>query len=175
MEVAAIVGLTAASAAMQGLSGSSQAQQQKNIAEYNATALNQEAKQASDAGAANEAEQIRKNTALLGEQAAGIAGANIGQGGSTQHIIRQSATNARMNELNTWYAGELESSSLKNQANFQQWQANQIHPTQEGILGGVGSAISSFGGIGTRLLLGRTGGYGSNSNYSGGTSMDGLW
>jgi hypothetical protein len=154
------------SAVMQGMAAASQAQQQKNIAEYNATALNQEAKQASAAGAANEAEEIRKDQGLLGEQAAGFAGANIGTGGSVRTVEKQSATNARMNELNTWYQGELESSSLKNQANFQQWQANQIKPTQEGILSGMGDAIGSGGRIGTSMLMSRGVGYGSSGSTS---------
>jgi hypothetical protein len=150
---------------MQGMAAASQSQQQKNVAQYNATALNQEAKNASDTGAMNEGQVLRRGEAALGEQAAAFSGNNIGTGGSVATVERQSARDVRMNALNTWYSGELERSSLKNQANFQQWQADQQKPLQAGLFAGIGSAVGSGAQLGTSMLMKRKN-YGSSGASS---------
>lgn len=166
-------------------------QQQMNIANYNATALRQEANQATDASSANEASMIRRDAGTLGDQGAGFAQAGIGTGAGVQAIEKQSATNARMNELNTWYGGELERSSLLNQADFQDWQAKQIKDSQKvpwwdpvdalaqkaGPLGYLINPIGKLTGINAYTLL-KGGGAGqvgqgtaqlmATSNYRGG-------
>lgn len=171
----AMMGGSTLSMVSQGIGGMMNDQQQENIANYNAQALRQEANQASDAGANNEAGAIRRNTSTLGDQAASFGEANIGTGAGVQAVEKQSATNARMNELNTWYGGELERSSLLNQADFQQWQADEIkraakppvpwgnNPITKGswaILRGGGG--SNFGS-GTAAMM-------DTNSYSGGES-----
>jgi hypothetical protein len=107
--------------------GNIQAQQQTmNVAEYNASALRQQANQVSNATASNEAGVIRRSAAEIGDQAAALGQANIGTGGSAAAVEKQSATSARMDALNTWYGGELERHGLLEEAKLQDWQANQI-------------------------------------------------
>lgn len=121
----AAIGMMAGAGAS-ALGTASQSQQNLNIAEYNAKALRYQANQASRAGAANEESSLRGSALDLGEQAAAIGQANIGTGGSAAEIMKESAANARLDALNTWYGGELQRHGLVEQAKLETWKAQQI-------------------------------------------------
>jgi hypothetical protein len=121
---------------------------EKAAANYNATLLERQGRQAEEAGAANEAEALRKSQAAVGEQAAGFGESNIGTGRTVQGVERQSQISGRMDALNQWYSGEIEGTNAQNEANLQKWDASVASKNQQNSLIGIGV------GLGTSSLLG---------------------
>ena len=131
---------------------------------YNATVLSQQGIAESNTAAANEAGSIRQTGAVLGEQAAGAAGANVGTGGTIGGVEKQSATNARMDALNIWYGGTLERYQAFNAAAEQEYNAKvEKSNANNALIGGAlalpGSAAKGYG-LGTSMLMGGGSGYG---------------
>lgn len=124
-----------------------QAGEEKTAANYNATLEQQQAKQAENAGAANEAEALRKNSTAVGSQAAGFGESNIGTGRTVEGVERQSQTYGRMDALNQWYAGEIEGTNAQNQANYQTYLARVAGQNQTNAV--IGGGI----GVGTSALM----------------------
>jgi hypothetical protein len=122
------------------------AQQQQ--AQYNAASERQQAQAAGAVGAEQEAAQRRKGALFLGEQAAAIGESGTGiTSGSAQDVMRQSATFAAMDALNTRYEGQLRSKSFLNQSIADEYAAGVYGKSkQNAITGGylgAGSAILS--------------------------------
>jgi hypothetical protein len=134
----------AASSMMQGLAGYQQGQAGKETAQYNAGVLEQQSKQVQQAATAQEAQQLRKSQGELGEQAAAIGQANVGTGPTVQGIERQSATDARMEALNTWYGGRIQGIEALQQARLEEYkgQVASHAGTMALISGGIGAATS---------------------------------
>lgn len=139
---------SAASAAAAGVQESSAASAQSKAYQYQADAQKQAGIQASNTAAANEATVLRRSSADLGEQAAAFGEANVGTGGSPGQVMKQSATNARMDALNTWYGGELERHALFQEADLSRYNALIEKQNSDAALikGGLGA--------GTKLLMG---------------------
>ncbi len=145
----AIVGTTAG--VFGAIQRSNQFSAQAKAADYNAAVLTQQGVSESNTAAANMAQSQRRSAAALGEQAAAFGQANIGTGGSVQTVEKQSATNARMDALNIWYGGELERHQAFDAAAVERYQSRIYRSNAEDAL---------YGGIGTSLLTGVSGGYG---------------
>jgi hypothetical protein len=144
--IAAIGG--AVSSVMQGVAGYQQGQAQKETAQYNAGVLEQQSKQVQEAATATEAQQLRKSQGELGEQAAAFGQANVGTGPTVQGVERQSATDARLQALNTWYGGRIQGIEALQQARLEEYkgQVASHAGTMALISGGIGAATALGGG-----------------------------
>lgn len=81
-----------------------------------AKALNAQAREAAAQGYLDEAAQRRQARAQLGEQAAAIAQAGIGYGGTTALVMQDSELAAEMDALNFRYRGLQQSRALRSAA-----------------------------------------------------------
>jgi hypothetical protein len=122
--------------------------QEQAAANYNATLFQQQGRQAEEAGAANEAETLRKSQAAVGEQAAGFGESNIGTGRTVQGVERQSQISGRMDALNQWYSGEIEGTNAMNEANLFKYDAKVAGQNRTNSI--IGAGI----GVGTSALMG---------------------
>jgi hypothetical protein len=82
----------------------------------NAAALGQQANTAAAQGYADEQTQRRQARQLTGTQAAAVAQAGAGMGGTTAKVIEQSGINAELDALNIRYGGLQKASGLLAQA-----------------------------------------------------------
>lgn len=137
----------AASTAMTAASASSAASAQSKAFRYQAEADKQAGVQATNTAAANMAVQQRQSAGQLGEQAASLGEANVGTGGSAGQVEKQSATNARMDQLNTWYGGELERHQMFQEADLNRYNSLIERNNSDSAL--IGGSI----GAGTKLLM----------------------
>lgn len=140
---------------IQGIQMSEQYDAQASANKRSATALLQAGNTAANVAAANMATSQRQSAAALGEQAAAFAESGGGTGGTTAGVEKQAATNARMDQLNIWYGGELEKHQDYLAANEQRYQQliNKrssgwgVALMQGGKFGGqLASMGSSYGG-----------------------------
>jgi len=79
----------------------------------NSAALDAQGREATRQGYLDEAASRRESRAVLGAQAAAIAQAGIGNGGTTELIVRESELNAEMDALNYRYRGLQQGRALK--------------------------------------------------------------
>jgi hypothetical protein len=149
-QFAIIAAVTAAASMASALQQSAQSSAQADAAGYNVQVLKQQGIAASNTAAANMAESQRKSAAALGEQAAAFGQSEIGTGGSVQNVEKQSATNARMDQLNIWYGGELERHQAFAEASAERYKQLLYKRNADAQL---------YGGIGTSLLTGASEGY----------------
>jgi hypothetical protein len=103
------VAAMAAGAVMQGMQSSQNSTAQANAASSNATYDRQLGNLAGDTAAARGGTQLRQGAQNLGTEAAAIGESGSGvASGSSQDVLRQSETNARMDFLNTIYGGKVQ-------------------------------------------------------------------
>jgi hypothetical protein len=149
---------SAAAAGMGGVAQSQQATAESKAAQYNADVLVQQGNAASNSAASNEGASLRRSAGDLGEQAAAIGQSGTGTGGSAQGVMKQSATNARLDALNIWYGGELERHQDLAAANLQRYNAEVYKRNSDTAL------TVGFGRAGTSLLMGGAD-YGAYKKY----------
>lgn len=101
--------ISASGAVTQGLDASA-------AGNANAAALGQQAHVAQSQGYADEQTQRRQSAQVLGEQAAAIAQAGGGTGGTSAKVAEQSGINAELDALNIRYGGTMKASGLMAQA-----------------------------------------------------------
>lgn len=83
-----------------------------NAESANADALRQQARSASNQALRDEEAQRREARQVLGEQAAAMAQAGGGYGGTNEKLLTQSATLAELDALNIRYGGFMRRSGL---------------------------------------------------------------
>lgn len=149
--IVAMAGMGAMGSIMGGVQQSEQFKQAATANKYNETVLKQQGTQASNSAASNEATSIRRSSGDLGEQAAAFAESGVGTGGSTGQVERQSATNARMDQLNIWYGGELQRKSAFDAASLERYNELINKRNADSAL------ISGFTGAGTKAVMGGIG------------------
>jgi hypothetical protein len=88
----------------------------RTAGDYNARLLALQAHTAQNQALADEQTQRRQAREVLGEQAASLAQAGAGYGGTTAGVINQSAVNAELDALNIRYGGTMKASGLLAQA-----------------------------------------------------------
>jgi len=93
-----------------------QGQDANTAGNYNARMLAMQAHTAQSQALADEQTQRRQAREVLGEQAASLAQAGGGYGGTTAGVIDQSAVNAELDALNIRYGGTMKASGLLAQA-----------------------------------------------------------
>jgi hypothetical protein len=120
---------SAGGAVAQGLDANS-------AANVNAAALGQQAHVAASQGYADEQTQRRQARQVLGEQAASIAQAGGGTGGTTAKVAEQSGINAELDALNIRYGGTMKASGLMAQAQAEKY-AGRSALVQSGFLAGA--------------------------------------
>ena len=93
-----------------------QGQDARSAGDYNARMLAMQAHTAQMQAVTDEYTQRRKARDVLGEQAAALAQAGGGYGGTTAGVINQSAIDAELDALNIRYGGTMKASGLLAQA-----------------------------------------------------------
>lgn len=83
---------------------------------YNAAALGQQAHVAQSQAYADEEAQRRAARQVMGTQAAAVAQAGGGSGGTTAKLVEQSAIAAELDALNIRYGGQIKATGLLAQA-----------------------------------------------------------
>ena len=144
--VSAVV--AAAATATTAVEASQAASAQSKAAQYNADVLKQQGTQAVNTAAGNEAIQRRQSAGQLGEQAAAFGQANVGTGGTTALVEKQSRTNAELDAMDIWYGGVLEKDQADSAANLQRYQSLADKRASDMAL--IGGGVKS----GTALLMG---------------------
>lgn len=118
-----------------------QGQDAQTAANANTSALAQQAHVAQSQAYTDEASQRRQAGQVLGTQAAAIAQAGGGTGGTSAKVIDQSGINAELDALNIRYGGQMKASGLMAQA-------------QASKYAGKSSALQSYFLTGANLLKG---------------------
>jgi hypothetical protein len=142
--------LSATSKVMGGISDSQQIGQQAKVANYNAQVAQQQAQEAGNVAAANEAESRRRSAGDLGQLAAQEGEANIGTGGSSADVLRQSEINQQLDALGIRYGGMMERRGYNIDAQNYDYQARVLRSGQSGpIWGGIlGAGTQLLNGVG---------------------------
>lgn len=112
-----------------------QGQNASDAANYNARMLSMQATTAQSQASADEVTQRRQAREVLGEQAASLAQAGSGYGGTTAGVIKDSGINAELDALNIRYAGQMKATGLMAQAAGEQ-AAGRAAKTQSYFLAG---------------------------------------
>lgn len=107
-----------------------------SAANANAAALGQQAHVAQSQAYADEQTQRRQSNQVLGEQAAAIAQAGGGMGGTSAKVAEQSGINAELDALNIRYGGTMKASGLMAQAQAEKAQGRSAL-VQSGFLAGA--------------------------------------
>lgn len=118
-----------------GAGALAQGGQAQASANANAAALGQQAHVAASQGFADEQTQRRAARDFLGTQAASIAQAGGGMGGTSDKVTAQSAVNAELDALNIRYGGLMKSQGLLAQAQAER-SAGRAARTQSYFLAG---------------------------------------
>lgn len=102
----------------------------------NGAALGQQAHVAQSQAYADEQTQRRQSNQVLGEQAAAIAQAGGGMGGTSAKVAEQSGISAELDALNIRYGGTMKASGLMAQAQAEKAQGRSAL-VQSGFLAGA--------------------------------------
>lgn len=113
-----------------------QGQDARSAGDYNARMLGLQAHTAQVQAVADEYTQRRQARQVMGEQAASLAQAGGGYGGTTAGVIEQSAVNAELDALNIRYGGRMKATGLLAQAAGERW-AGRAGQTQSYFLAGA--------------------------------------
>jgi len=114
----------------------SQGMDANSAANANAAALGQQAHVVQSQAYADEQTQRRQSRQVLGEQAAAIAQAGGGAGGTSAKVVEQSGINAELDALNIRYGGTMKASGLMAQAAAEKAQGRSAL-VQSGFLAGA--------------------------------------
>jgi hypothetical protein len=144
----ALGAISAGSSVLQGIGKSNQMKGQAKQSDYNATLLQRNADIINQQTNAAEELQRRRAGSVLASQRAAIA-----QGGSMGAIAAQSGRDAEMDALNIRYEGGLRETSLREEANQQNWQAKQLRKGAKlalatSFLGAAASGYGAYAGAG---------------------------
>lgn len=93
-----------------------QGQNAATAGDYNARMLSMQAHTAQVQSYADEQTQRRQAREVMGEQAASLAQAGGGYGGTTAGVVENSAVNAELDALNIRYGGAMKATGLMAQA-----------------------------------------------------------
>lgn len=94
----------------------------------------------------DEEAQRRKARQFMGDQAASIAQAGIGTGGTAANVIQQSALLAELDALNIRYGGQLKRAGLLTQAKAAKQQGNMMAGAK--LLNGLTKAYTQGSALG---------------------------
>jgi hypothetical protein len=148
--------------------GSAQAAEYKAQArnfEYDAAIQTQNAAIAGQQSSAEQERVRRESRQILGAQRAAIGESGTAFSGSNMDILRQSTANAELDALNVQYSGELERTSLLNQAEGSRFNAKVARSSAKSAnrmrwLSAAGAGLSAYGGAGGNMFLGKQPGKG---------------
>jgi hypothetical protein len=134
-------------AGVMALMTAASAQGQKNAADQNAETMRQEGALASAGANSNYAARLRKNTELMGANAAAAVESGGGVGGSTKGVLDQNAVNMELDALNEKYQGSVRNAMYQRQAGYDSTAGNQAAgaTVARGVAGYLSSSYGSSG------------------------------
>lgn len=134
--------LTIGSTVLGGVSALSTAKAQSDAASYNAATNEIQAKQASDQAAYAAGEEAKKTRQRLAAQRAGAAQSGVDLSGSILDVMGATAAQGGLNYLTSIYNGDVNATSLQNDAKL-----NRARASDASIAGYVNAGSSVLSGI----------------------------
>jgi hypothetical protein len=163
---------------MAGNAAAATGKAQQQAADYSALVLGQQAGQVmATASAGVQNQDIQTQYALSHAKAQAAAGGGSATSAGAVSIFGQIAARGEYNALSTLYTGQEKAAGMTDQAALDVYQGNQEakagqEKQEASYIGGIGSAMSSFGGIAARYGWGGEPTGGGNPSYgAGGTGL----